>query len=168
MNNFFQSSSSPAVKAQLEAQFAFYADVSKKMFDSMQKLNELNIQVGQTLMEETLSSARQVMQSEDRTETLSILAGQAQPTAEKVRAYSQHVQAIFADTQVGIAKTAETHVPNATRTAEAVVKEVAQKASDQTAKVTQRQKEALEKLATPIRGAGERNQSPNNGSVRTQ
>lgn len=167
MNNFFQSSSSPAVKAQLEAQFAFYTDVSKKMFDSMQKLNELNIQVGQTLMEETLSSTRQVMQAEDRTEALSIAAGQAQPAAEKVRAYNQHVQAILAEAQVGIAKTAETHIPNATRTAEGVVKEVAQKASEQTAKVTQRQKEALEKLTTPIRGAGDRNQS-SNGATRTQ
>ncbi|SNS65102.1 phasin family protein [Noviherbaspirillum humi] len=167
MNNFFQSFSSPAVNAQIEAQFAFYADVSKKMFESMQKLNELNIQVGQTLMEETLSSTRQVMQAEDRIEALSIAAGQAQPTAEKVRAYNQHVQAILAEAQVGIAKTAETHTPNATRTAEAVVREVAQKASDQTAKVTQRQKEALDKLTTPIRGTGERNQSPN-GSTRAQ
>lgn len=160
MNNFFKSSS-PAIKAQLDAQFAFYADVSKKMFNGIQKLNELNIQVGQTLMEETLSSTRQVMQAEDRTDALSIVAGQAQPAAEKIRAYNQHVQAIFADAQVDIAKTAETHVPNATRTAEAVVKEVAQKASDQTAKVTERQKEALEKLTTPIRGDGERNQSAN-------
>jgi len=167
MNNFFQSSSSPAVKAQLEAQFAFYADVSKKMFDSMQKLNELNIQVGQTLMEETLSSTRQVINADGRIDALSIAAGQAQPAAEKVRAYSQHVQAILADAQVSIVKTAEAHIPNATRTAEGVVKEVAQRASDQTAKVTQRQKEALEKLTTPIRGAGERTQS-SNGATRPQ
>lgn len=167
MNNFFPSSSSPAIKAQLDAQFAFYADVSKKMFDGLQKLNELNIQVGQTLIEETLSSTRQVMQADDRTEALSIAAGQAQPAAEKVRAYNQHVQTILAETQVGIVKTAQTHIPNATRTAEDVVKEVAQKASDQTAKVTQRQKEALEKLTTPIPGAGERNQS-SNGATRTQ
>ncbi|HEV2609958.1 MAG TPA: phasin family protein [Noviherbaspirillum sp.] len=167
MNNFFQSSSSPAVKAQLEAQFAFYADVSKKMFDSIQKLNELNIQVGQTLMEETLSTTRQVLQADDRTEAVSIAAGQAQPAAEKVRAYRQHVQAIFAEAQVGIAQTAETHIPNATRTAEAVVQEVAQKASEQTAKVTQRQKESLEKLTTPIRGAGERVQS-SGGATRPQ
>jgi phasin family protein len=165
MNNFFQSSSSPAVKAQLEAQFAFYADVSKKMFDGMQKLNELNIQVGQTLMEETLTSTQQIMQADGRTDALSIVAGQAQPAAEKVRAYNQHVQAILAEAQVGIAKTAETHIPNATRTAEGVVKEVAQKASEQTAKVTQRQKEAMEKLATPIRGIGERAQSPNGTKI---
>src|SRR6478672_11158780 len=105
MNNFFQSSSSPAIKAQLEAQFAFYADVSKKMFDGIQKLNELNIQVGQTLMEETLSNTRQVMQADNRIDALSIAAGQAQPAAEKVRAYNHHVQAIFAEAQVGIAKT---------------------------------------------------------------
>lgn len=167
MNTFFQSSSSPAIKTQLEAQFAFYSDLSKTMFDGMQKLNELNIQVGQTLMEETLSSTRQVMLSTDRTETLSIVAGQAQPAAEKVRAYSQHVRNILAETQVGITRTAEAHIPNATRTAEAVVKEVAQKASEETAKVTQHQKEALVKLTTPIRGAAERAQS-SNGATRTQ
>lgn len=167
MNNFFHSSSSPALKAQLDAQFAFYADVSKKMFDSMQKLNELNIQVGQTVMEETLSTARQVINADDRIDALSIAAGQAQPAAEKIRAYSQHVQAILAEAQVGITKTAETHIPNATRTAEGVVREVAQKASDQTSKVNQRQKESLEKLTMPISGAGERSPS-SSGATRPQ
>ena len=167
MNNLFQSSFSPAHKAQLDVQLAFYADMSKNMFDSMQKLNELNIQVGQTVMEETLSTARQLMNADDRIDALSIAAGQTQPAAEKVRAYSQHVQAILAEAQVGMAKTAETHIPNATRTAEGVVREVAQKASNQTSKLNQRQKEALEKLTTPISGAGERSSS-SNGAARPQ
>jgi phasin family protein len=156
MFNFTQSSVSPAVMSQLDAQFAFFSDLSKKMFECVQRMNELNVQVATTIVEESLASTRQLLSSADRNEALSIMAGQAQPTAEKVRAYQQHVRNILAETQAGAAQTLESHIPKTVRATEAVVKEVAQKASEETAKATQRQQEAMSKLTTPIRQNMER------------
>lgn len=156
MFSFSQPSVSPAVKSQLNAQFSFLSDISKKMFDGAQKINELNVQVAKTVFEESLATARQLVTSTNQNETLSIVAGQPQPAAEKIRAYRQHVQSILAETQAGMAKTLESHVPEAARAAEAVVKEVAQKSSEETAKATQRQKEAVEKLTVPIKQNSDR------------
>ena len=159
---FNQPSVSPAVKSQIDAQFAFFSDLSKKMFEGVQKMNELNVQVATTVMEESLASTKQLLSSTGRNEALSIVAGQAQPTAEKIRAYQQHVQNILAETQASAAHTLESHVPKTVRATEAVVNEVAQKASEETAKATQRQQEAMEKLTTPIKSNNDR-AGQNNG-----
>jgi phasin family protein len=150
MFNFRQPTVSPAVKSQLNAQFSFFTALSNQMLDGVQKINDLNVQVAKAVLEETLTSTQQLLTSKDQQEAISIVAGQSQPTAEKMRAYRQHIENILAETQVNIAKVVESRIPETTRAAEAVVKEVAQKASEETAKATQRQKEALEKLGTPI------------------
>jgi phasin family protein len=161
----FAQTSSPAAKAHLESQFSMFSDLSKQMFGAVQKINELNIQVAQTVMEESISSAQQILSARDPSEALSVIAGQAQPGAEKVRAYQQHLADITAGTQVELAKTAESHIPQASRTAQNLAREVAQKASEETQKVSQRQQAAMEKLTTPInkRQDSGKNASPNNG-----
>jgi phasin family protein len=156
MFNFTSTASSPAMQAQLETQFSLMTDMTKGLFDSIQRLNELNIQVAQTVMQETMTNAKEIMGASNQHEVLSITAGQAQPAAEKVRAYQQHVQNILTETQANLTKTFGSHVPNATRAAEEVVREAAQRASEETAKATQRQKASMEKLTTPIRGNGDR------------
>jgi phasin family protein len=156
MFSFTQQSLSPAIKSQLDAQFSLFSAMSKKMFESAQKINELNVQVAETVIEESLTSAKQLFTATNQNEALSIMAGQSQPAAEKIRAYQQHVQNILAEAGVGMAKTLESHAPEATRAAEETVKEVAQMASEETMKATQRQKEAVEKLTTPIKQSAER------------
>jgi phasin family protein len=146
----FSQSFTPAAKSHLQAQLSLFTDMSKNIFNSAQRINELNIQVAQTMLEESVNSAHQLLAAQDPTEFLSIAASQAQPTAEKVRAYQQQLTDIAAGTQVELAKTAETHVPETTRTAAALADEVAQKAAEETEKVTQRQKAAMEKLSNPI------------------
>jgi phasin family protein len=153
---FNQPSISPAAKSQIDAQFAFFSDLSKKMFEGVRKMNELNVQVATTVFEESLASTKQVLSSTDHNEAISIVAGQAQPAAEKIRAYQQHVHNIFAETQAGAAHTLESHIPKTVRATEAVVNEVAQKASEETAKATQRQQETMSKLTTPIKPNSER------------
>lgn len=153
---FNQPSISPAAKFQIDAQFAFFSDLSKKVFEGVQKMNELNVQVATTVFEELLASTKQLMSSTDRNDAFSILAGQAQPNAEKIRAYQQHFNNIVAEIQASAAQTLESHVPTAVRATAAVVNEVAQKAADETAKTTQRQQEAMEKLTTPIKPNNER------------
>jgi len=107
-------------------------DMSKRLFGSAQKLNELNIQVAQSLMEETMTVAHQLMEAEDTTEFISIAASQVEPAAEKVRAYQQHLTNIAVGTNVELSKAAEEHISETTKTARAVADEVANKASEET------------------------------------
>ena len=149
MFNFMQPIT-PAAKAHMDAQFSLLSDMSKQLFSSVQKINELNLQVAQTMMEESVANMQQVISAQNPQEAMTIAAGQAQPTAEKVRAYQQHLSNIAASTQVELAKTAETHVPQTTRTAAALAEEVTRRASEETEKATQRQKAMMEKMSAPI------------------
>lgn len=160
----FSQPITPAVKAHIDAQCSLWSAMSQKIFENLQKINELNVQVAKTLLEESLQATQQVMVANSPYEAFSVAAAQAQPNTEKVRAYQQHIANIAARIQVDLAKTAESHIPNTSRTAAAVADEVARKASEETEKATQRQKAAIEKLGTPINMASDINKSQQQGA----
>ena len=149
----FSQSVSPAVQDHMKSQFSFLADMSQKMFDTAQRINELNVQVAKTVMDESLQATQQVMTAQDPLEALSIATGQVQPTAEKIRAYQQHLTHIAAGAQVELTRAAESRVPEATRTAAAVADEVTRRVSEETQKATERQRAMMEKVSNPVRSA---------------
>ena len=155
----------PALKSHLEAQFSFLADMSKKMFDGVQRIGQLNVQVAQTVMEEAINSTHQLIESNTPTEYLSLAASQVQPIAEKIRSYQQHLSNFGAGVQVELSKTAEQHVPETSRTAAAVAEEVVRHAEEETDKVTQRQKAVFDRLAKPINESRETTQQ--NGGMQS-
>lgn len=146
----FYASTSPAAKAHLDSQLSMFKDFSNQLFDSVQRLNQLNIQLAQTLLEETTSSINQILCAKDANEVMSVVSSQAQPATDKLRAYQQHLADIAAGTQVNLARTAETYVPQTARTAQELASEVARKASEETEKATQRQRAAVEKATATI------------------
>lgn len=146
----FSQPITPAIKAHIDAQYSLIADMSQKMFETAQKINDLNMQVAKSVLEDSFSSVHQVIGARDPYEALSIAAAQAQPQAERVREYQQHLNNIAANTQVDLAKTAESHFPNTSRTAAAVADEVARTAKEETDKATSRQRAAMEKFTSPI------------------
>ncbi|KAF3996192.1 phasin family protein [Glaciimonas immobilis] len=143
------------MKSHLEAQFSFLTDLSKKMFDGLQQVSQLNVQVAETLMQESIDNMHQLIEAKSSTDALSIAASQAQPAAEKVRAYQQHLTNIGAGVRVELSKTAEQHVSETSRTAAALADEIARRTQEETEKVTQRQKAAVEKMSQPINQAND-------------
>ncbi len=146
----FNQPITPAAKSHLDAQLSFFNDMSKTLFQSAQRISELNIQLAQTLMEETTQAGREILTAQRPTEMLQVTAAQAQPTAEKVRAYQQHLNRIAADTQVDMAKCAEEHVQETSRTARALADEVVRTTNEETEKVRQRTQESMRKVTDPI------------------
>jgi phasin family protein len=144
----------PAVREHINAQYALFRDMSQKMFDSAQKVNELNIQAARAVFEESLSNTQEVMCANDPFEAISIAAGQAQPNAEKMRAYQQHLTNIAAGTQVDLARTAESHVPETSRAAAAMADDVARRAAEETERTRQRQRAAMERATAPAQPQG--------------
>jgi phasin family protein len=145
----FAQPTTPAVKAYMDAQLSLLNDMSRKLFTTAQKINELNLQVVETVMEESLTNAQKVLEAKDPYEALAIGIGQAQPTAEKMRAYQQHLAYIAAETQAELASTADAHVPETNRAAAALADELDQKASGKAERPAPRKTAAVEKLAHP-------------------
>jgi phasin family protein len=146
----FDQQTSPSAKAYMESQFTFLSEMSTQMLGAIQKVNDLNIRIAQASLQDALVSAREVYCAQGPYEALSIAAGQVQPAAEKLRAYRQHLTDIAARTQADLAKTAEVHIPETSRTATAVADELARATAEKAQKAAQRQKETIEKMASPI------------------
>ncbi|OON62157.1 granule-associated protein [Massilia sp. KIM] len=146
----FPPTVTPAVRSHLDAQTAFVNDISRSLFRSFQHLCDLNIQLAQTLLEESALASRQVLGAERHTEVLGAAAARAQPTTDKLRAYQQHIARVAADAQVELARVAEQHVQNATRTARALVDEVARSAAEETERGLRTQQEAMRNMADPF------------------
>jgi len=146
----FSQSVTPAARTHLEAQLSFFNDMSKSLFRTAQQYSELNMQLAQTMLEESTRSGHQFITANRPTEALAAAAAHAQPAAEKLRAYQQHLSRIAADTQVDLSKVAEEHVQETSRTARALADEVARVASEQTEKTMRNQQDAVSKFTDPF------------------
>ncbi|VXC77957.1 phasin family protein [Massilia sp. 9I] len=146
----FPFSQTPAVRSHMDAQTAFLNDMSKSMFRSFQQMCDLNIQLVQTLVEESTLASQQVLSADRQTELLSAASARAQPTSEKLRAYQHHVSRLAAEAQVDMARVTEQHVQNTTRTARALVDEVARTTAEETERNIRTQQEALRNAADPF------------------
>jgi phasin family protein len=153
----FAQSVTPAVRTHMDAQVSFMNDVTKSMFNSFQQMCDLNIQLAQTLLEETTIAGQQVMTTQRPTEALSAASGRAQPAAEKLRAYQQHISRVAADAQVELARVTEQHVQETSRTAQALAQEVQRAASEETERGIRTQQETMRKFSDPFQsGASSR------------
>jgi phasin family protein len=155
----FSQSVTPAVRSHLDAQVAFLNDVSKSWSRSIQNIVEANIQLSQTLLEESNIASQQLLTTTHPTEAISAAASRVQPTAEKLRAYQQHLSRVVADSQVELARVAEQHVPQTSRTAKSLADEVARAASEETQNSLRTQQDTLKNFRDPFQEGGA------NGSV---
>jgi phasin family protein len=166
----FSHSVTPAVRTHMNAQAAFLNDMTKSMSRSFQELCQLNMQLGQTLMEETTILTHQMLTTERPDEAISMTAARAQPASEKLRAYQQHISRVAADSQVEMARVAEQHVQETARTARALADEVVRTTAEETNRSMRNQEEAMRNFRDPFemqRGNGSTQrgsmQSANNG-----
>ena len=146
----FSQSVTPAVRSHLDAQVAFLNDVSKSWSRSIQNIVEANLQLSQTLLEETNIASQQLLTTTRPTEALSAAASRAQPAAEKIRAYQHHLSRVVADSQVELARVAEQHVPQTSRTAKSLADEVARAASEETQNSLRTQQDTLKNFRDPF------------------
>lgn len=150
----FAPSVTPAVRTHLDAQISFANDVSKSLFRSFQQLCDLNIQLAQTLLEETTLASHQAITHERPTEALSAASARAQPAADKLRAYQQHISRVAADAQVDLARVTEQHVQETSRTARALADEVQKAASEETERGIRTQQETMRSFTDPFKNIG--------------
>jgi phasin family protein len=147
----FSQSVTPAVRSHLDAQASFMNDLSKSMFKSFQQMCDLNIQLAQTMLEETTTATQQLATQTRPTEAISAVSARAQPTAEKLRAFQQHLSRVAADTQVEMARVTEQHVQETTRTARALADEVQRVASEETERGMRNHQEAMRNFTDPFK-----------------
>ena len=153
----FSQAVTPAVRNHLEAQTSFMNDMSKSLFRSFQQMCELNIQLAQTMLEETTTASQQMMTAERQTDTIAAAASRAQPATDKLRAYQQHISRLAADAQVEMTRVTEEHVQKTAQTARALADEVARVASEETERGMRKQEETMKQFSDPFSASGSMN-----------
>jgi phasin family protein len=150
----FPQAIAPAVKSHIDAQTAFLNDMAKSLFASFQQMCDLNIQLVQTMLEETTLASKQVLSADRQSELLSAATSRTQPMTDKLRAYQQHIARLAADAQVELARVAEQHVQNTSRTARTLADEVARDATEQTERGLRAQEETVRQFTDPFARGG--------------
>ena len=79
----FSQSVTPAVRSHLDAQVAFLNDMSKSWARSIQNIIDANIQLSQTLIEESNIAGQKLITTNHPTEVISAATSRVQPAAEK-------------------------------------------------------------------------------------
>lgn len=94
---------SAAYSSNLETFFT----LSRKAFEGVEKLVELNLNVAKATIQEAAGRTKELMSLKDPQELLAFQASQLQPAAEKAVAYSRHLYDIAAQTQAEFTRIAE-------------------------------------------------------------
>lgn len=146
----FPQSVTPAGRTHMDAQTAFVNEVSTSLFRSFQKMCELNMQLARTMLEESTLAGQHMLSVDGQSELMGSAAARAQPAAEKLRSYQQHIARLATDAQVELARVTEQHVQNTVRTARAVVDEAARTSGEEAERGIRTQEEALRTVTDPF------------------
>lgn len=139
----FPQSVNPAVRTHFDAQTAFMNELSQTVSRAFQQVFQLNMQLGQGLLEEATSTAQRMLTTSRPTDALSAAASSAQPSTEKFLSYQQQLSQLAASTQVDLTRVSEQHVQETSRTARALADEVTRVSSEETDKRLREQEDTM-------------------------
>lgn len=150
----FSNAVTPAVRSHLDAQMSFFSEMSKSLSRSFQHVCELNLDLGQGLLEDGNSASQQLLATGHAADAMSIAAARAQPAADKLRSYQQQIARILADAQLELARVSEQHSQLTLRTARELADQVVHAAAEETGKSIIKQQEIMRTLREPFQSNG--------------
>lgn len=122
--------SNPALRSHFDTQVNFFTELAHRNFDSVRQLSELNLRLGQQLVEESITTGRQMLSCSDPYQASTFALRRMEPVAQHLRAYQQQLMTLVAGAQAGLTQAAETHIPEAGRSAAAFADDMARRALD--------------------------------------
>ena len=152
----FPQSVNPSLRSHIDAQIAFFNELSQAMSRSFQQVGQLNMQLTQTLFEQATNAGQRLLTSERTIEAMSDAASRVLPVSEMLRAYQQHLSKIASATQVDLTQVTERHVQETSRTARALADDVARAAVEETNKSMRKQEETMKNFRDPFEQEGGR------------
>jgi phasin family protein len=133
-----QALSSPAFKSHFENLITLYTDMSQRTLEAMQSLSELNMQLARDLIAEAGANTQRLMASKDASQLGSSIAAQFTPGSNALQNYQRRLTEIISRTNSSLAQTAATHMPAVRRSATGVAEEFVNRASEQTARASEK------------------------------
>ena len=120
----------PALRSHVDTQVNFFTELAQRSVDSARQLSELNLRLAQQLMEESISTSRQLLSCSDPFQAGNVALRGLEPLARHLRQYQQQLVTLVSGAQVALTHTAETHIPEAGRSAAALADDMARRSLD--------------------------------------
>lgn len=117
----------PALRSNFETQVNFFTELAHRGFDVSRTLSELNLRLGQQLMEDAIDTSRQMLACSDPYQMGALAIKRIEPFTQRLRAYQQQLVALVAGAQAGLTHAAEAHIPAAGRSAAALAEDLARR-----------------------------------------
>ncbi|GGY47298.1 phasin family protein [Pseudoduganella sp. SL102] len=146
----FSQSITPAAKSHVQAQVAFFNDMSRSLFQMAQQVNEVHLRLAQTWLEDLATTSQAVITAGKPTEVFTVTASRAQPVADRFRAYQQQLSKIAADGQTTLIRVAGDHADETARAAREFTDEVTRVTSEETERTLRQQHDTMRQLANPL------------------
>ena len=119
-------SNSSTMRSGIEAQFNFLCELTRKTFDSMRKLGELNLHFTEQVMHDGAEAARQLVSCRDPLQFAAVAAGATRPVMEHLQRYQQQLAGMVTGAQLDLTRDAQAFMPEGARyAAAALAQEVA-------------------------------------------
>lgn len=144
----FPQSVNPALRSHIDAQLAFFNELSQAMSRSFLQVGQLNMQLTQSLFEQATKAGQHLLTTEHPAEAMSL--------ASALRVYQQHLSQIASATQVDLTQVSERHVPETSRTARVLADDVTRAAAEETSKSMRQQEEAAQDFRDLFKQEGKR------------
>lgn len=147
----FAEALSPAFKAHCDVLINFYTDLARRALESLQATSEVNLRLARESLAELGEAGQRMLAAANPAEQLASARGNVGGNA--LRNYRQGLADALARANHSLAQSAETHLPNVGRTANALADDMVRKANEEGAKAAERQRQTLERMG--LRGAND-------------
>ncbi len=117
--------SNNALRSGLEAQVNFMTELTRRTYDSVRRLSELNMNFAQQLMQDSVEASRKMLSCSDPFQMAAASAAAAQPAAEHLRHYQQQLTGLLSGSQLELMSRAEQSMQQAGRSGYSAAQEVA-------------------------------------------
>lgn len=112
------------ITAANKANMETLANLTRKAFDGIEKLLELNIQVAKTVMDEQVSHIQSTANVKDAQELMSLQAKFVQPLAQKAISYGRHLHNIAYETQSALIETSKLDFQDRSKRIQSIISEM--------------------------------------------
>jgi phasin family protein len=119
-----QDQISAATKSNIESQLALFNALTGKIFESVEKLVDLNLNVAKATLEESAVTSKQLLAVKDPQEFFALTTAHVQPSTEKALSYGRHVVSIASGLQTEFTKAVEAQIAETTHKVTVLVDDV--------------------------------------------
>ena len=120
----------PTLRSHFDTQVNFFTELAQRGVDSARQLSELNLRLAQQLVDESLATARHMLACSDPLQASNVAMRGMEPVARHLRQYQQQLVSLVSGAQVALTHTAETHIPEAGRSAAALADDMTRRSLD--------------------------------------